>query len=341
MTEASEGISVVVPVLDDREGMRELLESLAAQTRPPDECVVVDGGSSDGTLELLGRWPAPFPLRVIRRPGRNIAASRNAGIESAAFEWIACTDAGCCPVPGWLETIDRARDSSDFVGGVVKIEGRTPLERVLALTNYPSADELEHPAAWIRVSHRVFGRGYVQERSGGGYVAFSKATWRAVGGFPETVYAAEDRGFTSAVVRAGFRVVRAPEATVKWRPPGSWIGNAKTFFTYSRGDIRFPSRARHGWRLAAWLLAARCVRGGWRGRLFAIAGGAAYIALPLHRAWRTRLPVRHWWRIPAVVALKDLSQLAGAGRGLLDAAQGVPQPAPRSPGSPAVKHARR
>jgi glycosyltransferase involved in cell wall biosynthesis len=321
-------ISVVVPVLDDREGMRELLVALAAQTRLPDECVVVDGGSTDGTRELLETASLQFPLRLVNHPGRNIAAARNEGIERASFDWVACTDAGCVPASGWLAAMERALRSSEFVAGVFEIEGQTPLTRVLALTHYPSRGEVEDPPAWIRISHRLFGRGYVPERTGGGNVAFSKSVWQGVGGFPEDVYAGEDRAFTSAVVGAGFRVARSPGAVVNWGPPATWAGNAKMFFTYSRGDIRFPGRSRHAARVAAWALAAALMRRGWRARCLLVAGGAAYIALPVHRARQGNLPVRYWWRIPVVVALKDLAQMAGASRGLIDAARGVPQPPP-------------
>jgi cellulose synthase/poly-beta-1,6-N-acetylglucosamine synthase-like glycosyltransferase len=328
MTEAHQPISVVVPVLDDREGMRELIAALSAQRRVPDECVVVDGGSTDGTVDVLEASSAPFPIRIVRRPGRNIAAARNAGISAASSEWIACTDAGCLPARGWLAALEAERARADFAAGVVDVEGDTTFERLLALTHYPSAEELDTPSPWIRLSHRVFGRGYVQDRSGGGNIAFSKSVWRDVGGFPEKVYAGEDRAFTSAVMRAGFRMSRSRDAVVRWRPPGTWRGGARMFYTYSRGDVRVPGRARHGVRLAAWLVAARSVRAGWRLRLAVGAAGLAYIALPVHRARRGGLPVRDWWRIPLLIALKDLSQLAGATRGLLDAAQGTPQPPP-------------
>jgi 2-polyprenyl-3-methyl-5-hydroxy-6-metoxy-1,4-benzoquinol methylase len=329
---AASGISVVVPVLNDREGLRELLDALAAQSRPPDECVVVDGGSTDGTVELLDGWRAHFPLRVVHLPGRNIAAARNAGIRAADFDWIACTDAGCVPVPGWLDAIDAARPFSDLVAGVVEVEGTTPLERVLALTHYPRTDELMRPAAWIRISHRLFGRRYVETRSGGGYLAFSKPVWKAVGGFPQKVYAGEDRAFTTAVVRSGFRTTRSPDAVVKWSPPPTWAGNASMFHTYSRGDVRFPGRGRHVGRFGAWALATRFATGGWRGRL-AVAGGAlAYIALPIARARRAGLPRHEWWRIPLVVAMKDLAQMAGAAQGTLDALRGAPQAAPSRTG---------
>jgi glycosyltransferase involved in cell wall biosynthesis len=329
VNEPPNGISVVIPVLDDREGTREVLEALAGQSRLPDECVVVDGGSTDGTTELLASWRAPFPLRTVTQPGRSIAASRNAGITAARHDWIACTDAGCLPAGNWLAAIDAARGSSDFVAGVVEIDARTPLERVLAVTHYPARDELVDPPAWIRWSHRLFGRGYAQERSGGGNMAFRKSIWREVGGFPEEVYAGEDRALTTAVARAGYRVMRAPDAVVAWRPPSTWMANAKMFYTYSRGDIRFPGRTRHAARFAAWLAVARGARSGWRARILLSAGGLAYIALPVHRARRGGLPIRDWWRIPAVVAVKDLAQIGGAARGLLDAARGRPQPPPR------------
>jgi hypothetical protein len=107
------------------------------------------------------------------------------------------------------------------------------------------------------------------------------------------------------------------------------MANAKMFYTYSRGDIRFPGRTRHAARFAAWLAAARGARVGWATRILLTVGGLAYIALPLHRARRGELPIGDWWRIPVVVAVKDLAQIAGAARGLLDAARGLPQPPPR------------
>ena len=50
-------ISVVVPVRDEEDSIRDLLESLLAQTRPPDEIVITDGGSidwgDDGLTDLV------------------------------------------------------------------------------------------------------------------------------------------------------------------------------------------------------------------------------------------------------------------------------------------------
>jgi hypothetical protein len=95
--------------------------------------------------------------------------------------------------------------------------------------------------------------------------------------------------------------------------------------TYARGDVRRGSRGRHFVRGGAWLLA---VAGPRPVRKAAVIGALAYLGLPLARAWRTRLPARDWWRLPLVVAMKDLSQCVGAVEGLVDEARGREQPVP-------------
>ena len=78
------GVSVVVTVRNDREGLRELPPGLAAQTRKPDEVVIVDGGSVYGTLDVLAEADVgDMPIRTIVAPGANIAAGRNVGVREA------------------------------------------------------------------------------------------------------------------------------------------------------------------------------------------------------------------------------------------------------------------
>ena len=58
-------VSLIVTVRDDRRGFAELLDAIAEQAELPDEIVVVDGGSTDGTLdELSARKRAPPSARV-------------------------------------------------------------------------------------------------------------------------------------------------------------------------------------------------------------------------------------------------------------------------------------
>ncbi|MGN6359191.1 MAG: glycosyltransferase family 2 protein, partial [Thermomicrobiales bacterium] len=51
--DASSGVSLVITVLNEAASLEPLLASIAAQTCPPAEIIVVDGGSTDGTLDVL------------------------------------------------------------------------------------------------------------------------------------------------------------------------------------------------------------------------------------------------------------------------------------------------
>src|SRR3972149_5764428 len=97
-------VSLISTVLNDARSLPTLLDSIAAQTRQPDEVVICDGGSTDGTLALL-RNEKRFPLRVIERPRANISQGRNAASEAAAGEVIASADAGVRLDPQWLEKL--------------------------------------------------------------------------------------------------------------------------------------------------------------------------------------------------------------------------------------------
>lgn len=84
-----ETVAVVIPTRDRRQLLRRALASVRAQTRVPDEVVVVDDGSSDGTageLESLN-W-----VTLLRRPHGGVSAARNAGIAAATSRWIAFLD---------------------------------------------------------------------------------------------------------------------------------------------------------------------------------------------------------------------------------------------------------
>ena len=92
-------VSVIATVYNECHSIQRLLDSLAAQTRPPDEVVICDGGSTDGTAQIVEEYARRqahvLPnLRLIVAPGANISRGRNLAIEAAAGPLIAATDAG-------------------------------------------------------------------------------------------------------------------------------------------------------------------------------------------------------------------------------------------------------
>ena len=84
------GVSVIIPTCNRACVITRALASVYAQTRAPDEVIVVDDGSVDNTEAIVRDG---FPnARYLYQPNSGVSAARNAGIRAAAGEWIALLD---------------------------------------------------------------------------------------------------------------------------------------------------------------------------------------------------------------------------------------------------------
>lgn len=109
-------VSVVIPSLNDAVMLRACLEALAAQTRPADEIVVVDNGSTDDTARVARDAGA----RVIDEPQRGIFPATAAGFDAATGDVFARLDADSVPPADWIErlvTAFEADPSLDALSG--------------------------------------------------------------------------------------------------------------------------------------------------------------------------------------------------------------------------------
>lgn len=85
-------ISVIMALYRGERYVREALESIAAQTHPPREVIVVDDGSPDNSVSLIERLRLPFELRILRQGNAGQSAARNTGIRAARGEYVAFLD---------------------------------------------------------------------------------------------------------------------------------------------------------------------------------------------------------------------------------------------------------
>ncbi|HKO96132.1 MAG TPA: glycosyltransferase [Pyrinomonadaceae bacterium] len=236
-------VSLVVPVRDEAANINQLLESIAAQVRQPDEIVFVDGGSRDGTQDLLKAARAANPkVRVIEARKASPGLGRNIGITNARYDWIALTDAGNRLDPNWLERLLEVAESRP--GGII-------------CGNYePVIDSFFTQCASIAyVPARITKPGGTVR---GPFIASSLVTseaWHSVGGFPD-MRAAEDLIFFEELSKKGHSIEWAPGAVVHWELRPSLAATFRRFVLYSKWNV-WGERQRHWhYRIALFYLAA-------------------------------------------------------------------------------------
>lgn len=227
MTELSP-ITVITTVLNEGASITKLMDSLVAQTRRPDEVIIVDGGSSDNTVAILQQYAdsGQLNLRVVVREGCNISAGRNIAIEMASHAIIAATDAGTRLAADWLERITTpliASPRAQVVGGFFHADPQTAFEAAMGATVLPLEADI------------TTDKFLPSSRS----IAFRKSAWQAVGGYPEWIDYCEDLIFDlrlKMLYPAPDQFIFAPDALVYFRPRGSLASFYKQYYLYARGD---------------------------------------------------------------------------------------------------------
>ncbi|MBX3013165.1 MAG: glycosyltransferase [Caldilineaceae bacterium] len=296
-------VSVITTVYNERPSIEALLHSLATQTRRPDEVIICDGGSTDGTVAAIEAWHAAHreqlpKLRVLIEPGANISRGRNSAIHAAHGPIIAATDAGVRLTPTWLAALVAPWEAR---GPESLTTSRLPAVAgfFLADTTRPTSEAVEMPSLFLcamaatvlplpaEIDPQKF---LPSSRS----VAFTKAAWAAAGGYPEWLDYCEDLIFDFAInaqvptAPTGF--AWAPTATVYFRPRGSLRSFWTQYYRYARGDGKADLwRKRHWLRYITYFVVLPALVGhafwGFFARWLGWAGLLAGIGLYCLRPW--------------------------------------------------------
>jgi len=210
---------------NERASVDRFFRELAEFTRLPDELVIVDGGSNDGTVDSIKSHipDCPVPVSLIEERRCNVPRGRNIAIKNAQYDVIAITDMGCVIAKDWLELIVapfETDDGIDVVGGYYEPIRQTPIQDCyFHLTFKPSLDR----------NHFL-----PSSRS----LAIRRHVWEAVGGYPEHIIAGEDTLFDLDIRRKGFKEIFVPNAKVYWEVKDSYYAFFRQYYRYARGAGR-------------------------------------------------------------------------------------------------------
>jgi glycosyltransferase involved in cell wall biosynthesis len=232
----------VATVLNEGAGLRRLVEDLLPQLAEGDEIVLVDGGSTDGSLHALPDHPAVH-IEVV--PGAGISAGRNHGVRIARNDVVICTDAGCAVYPGFVAAFRRAFGvpiPPAMVSGVYEVLARNALDQAQSLACYPQPREVRRPNLLVRAYTRLFGTGFDPRFAVGRCVAFTREAWKTVDGFPEHLATGEDVSFGLAISRIG-DVQATTDAVVGWTQRDGLAATWRMYRGYGRSSTDGGDRA--------------------------------------------------------------------------------------------------
>ena len=244
-------VSVVIPCRNESATIARLLEAIAGQDQLPDEVIVVDDASTDGTAEVVAAWrreKGKLEVRVVRGAGRGVAAAMNVGIRAAQSEIIVRLDGHCRPA---LDYIERSLDAltipnAGVVGGAWAIEPGAP-----GLAAGGIAAVLSHPLGSGGADYRQPPRdGAKGPRSVDTvpFGTFRRDLWQRLGGFDESLIRNQDYDFNHRVRLTGLDVILDPAIVSVYKARSTFGSLARQYFDYGFWKVvmlrKFPASIR-------------------------------------------------------------------------------------------------
>lgn len=210
MTADGSSVSVVIPVLNAQPWLADLLTALTQQVpAPPREIILVDSGSTDGTLEEAARWPT---VRTV--PIRNFShgRARNLGVREARGELIALLTQDAVPAdPHWLVRLVAVLQEKPQVVAVysrqVPRPDANPMEQFFLAERFPAGPRIYRQP-------KAGGDLLVEDVFFSNVAALIRRETMLRHPFHEELIMSEDQQFARDVMIAGHTVAYAPDSVV-------------------------------------------------------------------------------------------------------------------------------
>lgn len=202
--------SIIVPVLNGENTIKECIGSLLKQSTPRNryEIIVVDDGSTDDTRSIVNN----FSVRYFRQQNQGPAAARNLGAKKAVGDIILFTDSDCVVAKNWIEEIVRPiLEKREIVGvkGAYKTLQKEIIARFVQL-------EYEDRYGFMKKNKYI---DFIDTYS----AAYKRDVFISSGGFDTTFCTAmsEDTELSYRLAKSGYKMIFNPNAIVYHYHPTS------------------------------------------------------------------------------------------------------------------------
>lgn len=189
-------VSIVVPNYNEGQYLDKAIPSLLDLDYPPNcfEVIVVDNGSTDGSVETIRK----YPVKLIEEPGIKVGAVRNRGVDVCRGGFIAFIDADCIAPKTWIKSavqVMMENDGIGAVGGGCKAPTDSPWV-VSAWVNNEALDSFD--------ANALPGASFIVR----------KDVFSSLAGFDESIVAGEDDDLSYRIIKAGYKLCRLKDCYV-------------------------------------------------------------------------------------------------------------------------------
>lgn len=228
-------VSVIMPVRNEAAYIRRSLEAVLAQDYPAEriEVIVADGGSTDGTRQVIGQLQTRFPqIRLIDNPGKIVSTGLNLALAQARGEIIVRVDGHCEIASDYVRRCVEhlRRDGAGGVGGSVETIGENWMAQSIALAM--STPFGVGGSAFRTLKERTLFVDTVP------FPAYSRSTLAHAGPFDEELVRNQDDEYNYRLRKLGYRILLAADVRSKYYSRSSLRSVWQQYYQYGYWKVR-------------------------------------------------------------------------------------------------------